>query len=86
MNGGSGGARKIARNVCGCGLMLLGVVGLALPVIQGVALIAAGFLLLEFEGKQALIARARSHPAGRWLERRWLWLRARLGREGAAGR
>ena len=69
------GSRKIARNVGGCALILLGVAGLALPFLQGIALIVAGFLLLEFEGKEAMVERAREHRLGRWLEDRWRRLR-----------
>jgi hypothetical protein len=73
------GARKIVRNISGGALILLGVVGLALPFLQGIALILAGFLLLDFEGKEVFVARARGHRLGVWIEEKWRRFRPEAG-------
>lgn len=56
-------AIQIARNVAAVILLLLGVVGLFLPLLQGVALIVAAFFVADFR---------RKHVWRRWLlSRRW---------------
>ncbi len=52
-------------------MIALGIIGLALPVLQGVVFIVAGFVMLDFQRKERLIKRAREHPLGRRLEEMW---------------
>ncbi|MFQ5458344.1 MAG: hypothetical protein ACE5FC_07835 [Myxococcota bacterium] len=63
--------KKLLRNVCGGALIALGIVGLVLPVLQGIAFIVAGFVMLDFEGKARFTSRIRNHPIGQWLEEKW---------------
>ena len=57
--------KKIARNIAGTLLLLLGVVGIFLPLLQGFLFIALGIGMLDFERKTWVLARTR-----RWLRRR----------------
>lgn len=55
--------RRVVRNVFGVVLLLLGIVGLVLPFLQGVLMIVAGLALIDVPQKQ------RAHA---WLLRfRW---------------
>ncbi len=55
---------RVARIIAGAVLIGIGVIGLFLPFLQGIALIAAGLLLLarEFHWARRLVD---------WLRRRW---------------
>lgn len=55
---------RLARIIGGFALIGLGIVGLFLPVLQGVAMIAAGLLLLapEYRWAQRLL---------HWMKRKW---------------
>jgi len=80
MSSRKGRTKKILRNVAGTMVILLGIAGLFLPFLQGIALIAAGFLMLDFERKEEILLRIRGH---RWTRRLAEWLsraRARVGR------
>jgi len=44
------------KNTAGALLILIGIVGLFLPILQGVLFITLGFTLLEFHRKAELIA------------------------------
>lgn len=56
---------KTARLILGWGLIVLGIVGLFLPLLQGIVFIVAGLALLS-----------RDSPwARRWLERAKGWLK-----------
>lgn len=56
---------KTTRLILGWGLIVLGIVGLFLPLLQGIAFIVAGLALLS-----------RDSPwARRWLERAKGWLK-----------
>ncbi|MFQ5777000.1 MAG: PGPGW domain-containing protein [Terriglobia bacterium] len=59
-----GQAVRLARIIGGFGLIGLGIVGLALPVLQGIAMIIAGLLLLarEYRWAQRLL---------HWMKRKW---------------
>lgn len=59
-------SRQILRNIGGAILIAVGIVGLFLPILQGIVLIIAGIALLEFDGKEALTRRGRGHPWVRW--------------------
>ncbi|MDD5556035.1 MAG: PGPGW domain-containing protein [bacterium] len=54
--------RRTIRKTCGYTLVVLGVIGLFLPVLQGVAMILAGAALLGWDLKPVkdLVARARA--------------------------
>lgn len=58
-------ARRLARIIIGFVLIVLGIVGLFLPFLQGIALIAAGLLLLA--------------PEFRWARRLLDWVRHKWG-------
>ncbi len=53
---------RVVRNAGGVLLLLLGVVGLFLPILQGVVMIVLGLGLVDIEAK---------HTLHRWLRRRW---------------
>ena len=57
---------RIGRIISGFALLVLGIIGLALPVLQGVAMIVAGLLLLA--------------PEFPWARRLLNWLKARYKR------
>ncbi|MFN3477522.1 MAG: PGPGW domain-containing protein [Candidatus Methylomirabilales bacterium] len=60
---------KATRLILGWGLIVLGIVGLFLPLLQGIAFIVAGLALLS-----------RDSPwARRWLERVKGWLKRKGG-------
>ena len=66
------GRWRIVRLVSGWTLIALGIVGLVLPILQGVALIVAGLALLA--------------PDMPWARRSLDWLRARLRRLSGSGK
>jgi hypothetical protein len=71
--------KKILRNIAGTIVILVGIAGLFLPFLQGIALIVAGFLMLDFERKDEIVLRVREHH---WTRRLAEWLsrlRARVG-------
>ncbi|MEQ8861054.1 MAG: DUF454 family protein [Pseudomonadales bacterium] len=81
--------RKLLLLLAGVGLLLLGLIGLVLPVLPGVLLLigAAGcFSLASDRFHAALGSRLERHPRHRLAWRRWqassgmpLWRRAQLG-------
>ncbi|MBI4641621.1 MAG: DUF454 family protein [Candidatus Tectomicrobia bacterium] len=48
--------KKLFKNVGGTVLILVGIVGLFLPILQGILFITLGIALLEFERKAELFA------------------------------
>ncbi len=79
MNAAVARTKKILRNVGGTIVILLGIAGLFLPFLQGIALIVAGFLMLDFEGKDEILLRIREHRWTRRLAERLSRVRARAG-------
>ncbi|OGW13322.1 MAG: hypothetical protein A3G93_16260 [Nitrospinae bacterium RIFCSPLOWO2_12_FULL_45_22] len=53
--------KKIIRNIIGTILILLGIVGLFLPILQGVLLIFLGITVLDFDKKEALLAKLKQN-------------------------
>jgi len=62
-------AARLARIIGGFGLVILGVIGLFLPVLQGIAFILLGLLLLsrEFHWARRLLD---------WAKQKWSGARA----------
>ncbi len=87
--------RRILRICLGALLILLGIVGLFLPILQGVAMIAAGILLLAPNSRISVwlrrtarrgaaqvgrtVRRWKSGP-GRKLRRPFKWIAAKMRR------
>ncbi len=56
--------RRLVRIISGFALILVGIVGLFLPVLQGIAMIIAGLLLLapDFPWARRIV---------QWMRKRW---------------
>lgn len=65
--------KKIARNIAGTLLILLGIVGLFLPFLQGFLFIALGIGMLEFDRKTHVLARSRRWLVRRGIPRKWMY-------------
>jgi len=67
-------AARLARIIGGFGLIILGVIGLFLPVLQGIAFILLGLLLLsrEFHWARRLLD---------WVKQKWSGARAAVQSE-----
>jgi len=80
--------RKAARNALALICLLVGIAGLFLPIIQGIAMIVLAVLIADFEAKERLLERYRHTRIGRHLwerhEARKLRDAARLGLTPAA--
>jgi len=74
--------RKTARNVAATICLLIGIAGLFLPFIQGIAMIVLAVVIADFEAKERLLERYRHTRIGRKL---WERHEARKSR-GAARR
>ena len=72
--------RKAARNLAAAVCLLVGIAGLFLPVIQGVAMIVLAVLIADFEAKERLLERYRHTRLGRHL---WERHEARKARDAA---
>ena len=59
--------RKAARNALALVCLLVGIAGLFLPIIQGVAMIVLAVLIADFEAKERLLERYRHTRIGRHL-------------------
>lgn len=64
--------KKIARNIAGVLLLLLGVLGIFLPLLQGFLFIALGIGMLDFERKTWVLARLRRGLRHRGVPRKLL--------------
>lgn len=53
--------KKIIRNILGSILIFLGIIGLFLPILQGVLFIFLGVAALDFNKKEALLARLKQN-------------------------
>lgn len=65
--------KKIARNIAGALLILLGIVGLFLPFLQGFLFIALGIGMLEFDRKTHVLAHTRRFLVRRGIPRKWMY-------------
>ena len=72
--------RKAARNVAAAVCLLIGIAGLFLPFIQGIAMIVLAVLIADFEAKERLLERYRHTRIGRHL---WDRHEARKARDAA---
>jgi uncharacterized membrane protein YbaN (DUF454 family) len=53
--------KKIIRNVIGTILVILGIIGLFLPILQGVFLIFLGIAVMDFNKKEAYLAKLKQN-------------------------
>jgi hypothetical protein len=73
--------RRIARNLAATVCLLVGVAGLFLPFIQGIAMIVLAVFIADFEAKERLLERYRHTRIGGWLWERHEARKARNGIE-----
>ena len=77
--------KKIIRNLAGAILILLGVLGLFLPFLQGFLLIFLGFGLLDFKGKKELVLKIKQtrliRPIATWYDTKKDQLQAKYHQE-----
>ena len=72
--------RKAARNALAAVCLLIGIAGLFLPFIQGIAMIVIAVVIADFEAKERLLERYRHTRIGRHL---WERHEARKARDAA---
>ena len=72
--------RKVARNLAAAVCLLVGIAGLFLPFIQGIAMIVLAIVVADFEAKERLLERYRHTRLGRHL---WKHHESRRAREAA---
>ena len=72
--------RKAARNALAAVCLLVGIAGLFLPFIQGIAMIVLAVVIADFEAKERLLERYRHTRIGRHL---WERHEARKARDAA---
>ena len=72
--------RKAARNALALVCLLVGIAGLFLPFIQGIAMIVIAVVIADFEAKERLLVRYRHTRIGRHL---WERHEARKARDAA---
>ncbi|MHB8834169.1 MAG: hypothetical protein ACYC9Y_00410 [Candidatus Methylomirabilia bacterium] len=72
--------RKAARNIAAAICLLVGIAGLFLPFIQGIAMIVLAVVIADFEAKERLLERYRHTRIGRHL---WERHEARKARDAA---
>ena len=77
--------RKAARNVAASVCLLIGIAGLFLPFIQGIAMIVLAVVIADFEAKERLLERYRHTRIGRHLWERHEKRKARDGARCAGG-
>ena len=59
--------RKALRNTMAAACLLIGIAGLFLPFIQGIAMIVIAVVIADFEAKERLLERYRHTRIGRHL-------------------
>ena len=59
--------RKATRNILATVCLLVGIAGLFLPFIQGIAMIVIAVVIADFEAKERLLERYRHTRVGRHL-------------------
>ena len=69
--------RRIARNLAASACLLVGVAGLFLPFIQGIAMIVLAAMIADFKAKERLLERYRHTRIGRHLWERHAARKAR---------
>jgi len=57
--------RKVGRNVIAAACLLVGIAGLFLPFIQGIAMIVLALVIADFDAKERLLERYRHTRLGR---------------------
>ena len=72
--------RKAARNALAAVCLVVGIAGLFLPFIQGIAMIVLAVVIADFEAKERLLERYRHTRIGRHL---WERHEARKARDAA---
>lgn len=72
--------RKTVRNIAAAACLLIGIAGLFLPFIQGIAMIVLAVVIADFEAKERLLERYRHTRIGRHL---WERHQARKARDAA---
>ena len=72
--------RKVGRNVAAAVCLVIGIAGLFLPVIQGIAMIVLAVVIADFAAKERLLERYRHTPIGRKI---WERHEARKARDAA---
>ena len=72
--------RKAARNALAAVCLVVGIAGLFLPFIQGIAMIVLAVIIADFEAKERLLERYRHTRIGRHL---WERHEARKARDTA---
>jgi hypothetical protein len=73
--------RKAARNFLAAACLLIGIAGLFLPFVQGIAMIVLAVFIADFEAKERLLERHRHTRVGGWLWERHEARKARNGGE-----
>jgi hypothetical protein len=73
--------RKVFRNFFAAVCLLIGIAGLFLPFIQGIAMIVLAVFIADFEAKERLLERYRHTRIGGWLWERHEARKARNGNE-----
>jgi len=63
--------KKLIKNIVGIILILVGIIGLFLPIIQGILLIVLGVAFLDFSKKDHLLAKIRQNRYLQRLKGRW---------------
>ena len=74
--------RKTARNFAAALCLVIGIAGLFLPFIQGIAMIALAVVIADFAAKERLLERYRHTRIGRRI---WERHEARKARDAARG-
>lgn len=75
--------RKVGRNIIAAVCLVIGIAGLFLPFIQGIAMIVLAVMIADFPAKERLLKRYRHTRIGRLLwERHEARLRRELARNG----
>jgi hypothetical protein len=73
--------RKAFRNTLAAACLLIGIAGLFLPFIQGIAMIVLAVFIADFEAKERLLERHRHTRLGGWLWERHEVRKARNANE-----
>jgi len=72
--------RKVARNAAAAVCLVIGIAGLFLPFIQGIAMIVLALVVADFEAKERLLERYRHTRLGRHV---WKHHEARKAKDAA---
>jgi hypothetical protein len=72
--------RKLGRNIAAAVCLVVGIAGLFLPFIQGIAMIVLAVVIADFDAKERLLERYRHTRLGRHL---WKHHEKRLAKDAA---